>query len=100
MEQPEQHVMPRDRTEAHAMPCNSRFQTGSFFLIERVVLDSVRQFPEHALVTFALVAWTGFDQSVVAYDRRMRVGGRSGWTFAQMLNTAHLHFAWNHQLFS
>jgi glycosyltransferase involved in cell wall biosynthesis len=73
----------------YAMPRNSRFQTGSFFLIERVVLDSVRQFREQARVTFALVAWTGFDQSVVAYDRRMRTGGRSGWTFAQMLNTAY-----------
>jgi glycosyltransferase involved in cell wall biosynthesis len=73
----------------YAMPRNSRFQTGSFFLMERIVLDSVRQFREQARVTFALVAWTGFDQSVVAYDRRMRTGGRSGWTFAQMLNTAY-----------
>jgi glycosyltransferase involved in cell wall biosynthesis len=73
----------------YAMPRHSRFQTGSFFLIERIVLDSVRQFREQARVTFALVAWTGFDQSIVGYDRRMRVGGRSGWTFGQMLNTAY-----------
>ncbi len=73
----------------YAMPRNSRFQTGSFFLIERIVLDSVRQFREHARVTFALVAWTGFDQAIVAYDRRKRAGGRSGWTFAQMLNSAY-----------
>jgi glycosyltransferase involved in cell wall biosynthesis len=73
----------------YAMPRHSRFQTGSFFLIERIVLDSVRQFREQARVTFALVAWTGFDQSIVPYDRRMRTGGRSGWTFAQMLNTAY-----------
>jgi glycosyltransferase involved in cell wall biosynthesis len=72
-----------------AMPRNSKFQTGSFFLIERIVLDGVRQFREHARVTFALVAWTGFDQAVVYYDRRMRTGGRSGWTFAAMLNTAY-----------
>jgi glycosyltransferase involved in cell wall biosynthesis len=73
----------------YAMPRHSRFQTGSFFLIERIVLDSVRQFREQARVTFALVAWTGFDQSIIPYDRRMRTGGRSGWTFAQMLNTAY-----------
>ena len=72
-----------------AMPRNSKFQTGSFFLIERIVLDGLRQFREHARVTFALVAWTGFDQAVVHYDRRMRTGGRSGWTFASMLNTAY-----------
>jgi glycosyltransferase involved in cell wall biosynthesis len=73
----------------YAMPRNSKFQTGSFFLIERVVLDGVRQFREHARVTFALVAWTGFDQAVVNYDRRARTEGRSGWSFAQMLNTAY-----------
>src|SRR5207249_12287436 len=45
-----------------AMPRNSQFRTGSFFLIDRAVLDCVRQFREHSRVTFALVAWTGFEQ--------------------------------------
>jgi dolichol-phosphate mannosyltransferase len=72
-----------------AMPRNSRFQTGSFFLIDRTVLQGVRQFREHSRVTFALVAWTGFRQAIVSYDRRSRAGGRSGWRFAQMLNTAY-----------
>jgi glycosyltransferase involved in cell wall biosynthesis len=72
-----------------AMPRNSRFQTGSFFLFERIVLDSVRQFREHSRVTFALVALAGFDQAVVNYNRKMRADGRSGWTFGQMLNTAY-----------
>jgi dolichol-phosphate mannosyltransferase len=40
-------------------------------------------------VTFALVAWTGFEQMVVAYDRRVRLDGRSGWTVGQMVNTAY-----------
>jgi hypothetical protein len=39
----------------YAMPRDSRFQTGSFFMIERIVLDSVRQFRERARETFALV---------------------------------------------
>jgi dolichol-phosphate mannosyltransferase len=71
------------------MPRNSQFRTGSFFLIDRVVLDCVRQFREHSRVTFALVAWTGFDQSTVIYDRRPRLAGSSGWTFGQLLNTAY-----------
>src|SRR5262249_16330316 len=74
---------------AYAMPRNSRFQTGSFFLIDRVVLDSLLQFREHSRVTFALVAWTGYDQSIVTYDRGPRVGGRSGWTFAKMIAPAY-----------
>jgi dolichol-phosphate mannosyltransferase len=33
------------------------------------------------------VAWTGFDQSRVLYDRRQRQAGRSGWTFGRMIKT-------------
>jgi glycosyltransferase involved in cell wall biosynthesis len=73
----------------YAMPRNSLFQTGSFFLVDRVVVDCFRQFREHARSTFALVAWTGFDQAVVGYDRRPRIAGRSGWTFLQMVNSAY-----------
>jgi glycosyltransferase involved in cell wall biosynthesis len=73
----------------YAMPHNSRFQTGSFFLIDRVVLDCVRRFREQSRVTFALVAWTGFEQAVVTYDRPKRIAGHSKWTFSQMLNTAY-----------
>lgn len=72
-----------------AMPRNSRFTTGSFLLINRTVLESVRQFREQYRVTFALVAWTGFNQAVVEYDRQLRTAGRSGWSFGQMVNTAY-----------
>ena len=73
----------------HAMPSGSKFQTGSFFLIDRTVLNCFRQFREHSRVTFALVAWTGFDQATVSYDRRARVIGTSGWSFGRMLATAY-----------
>lgn len=73
----------------YAMPKGSKFQTGSFFLVDKTVLDCMRQFREHGRVTFALVAWTGFDQEIVNYDRQPRVSGRSGWTYMQMLNTAY-----------
>lgn len=73
----------------YAMPRGSKFQTGSFFLIDRIVLDCVRRFGEHARVTFALVAWTGFNQAIVFYDRRRRIEGRSGWTLWQVMNAAY-----------
>jgi glycosyltransferase involved in cell wall biosynthesis len=69
----------------HAMPRRSRFTTGSFFLVDRKVADCFRQFREHNRITFALVAWTGFDQAVVEYDRKKRVAGVSKWTFAKMI---------------
>jgi glycosyltransferase involved in cell wall biosynthesis len=73
----------------YAMPRHSRFTTGSFLLMDRKVLSCVRQFREQSRVTFALVAWTGFDQAVVPYDRQPRIAGRSGWRFSQMVNSAY-----------
>lgn len=70
-----------------AMPRGSRFTVGSFLLVDRKVADCFRQFQEHNRVTFALVAWTGFTETVVEYDRRDRRTGRSGWTYKQMLKT-------------
>ena len=67
-----------------AMPRGSRFATGSFFLVDRQVADCYRQFREQNRITFALVAWTGFDQARVEYDRRPRLAGTSGWNLRGM----------------
>jgi len=71
----------------YAMPKNSKFTTGSFFLIDRSVVKCFNRFKEHNRITFALVAWTGFNQDFVDYDRQARMAGKSGWTFSQMLKT-------------
>lgn len=68
-----------------AMPRGSKFSTGSFLLMDRVVVECFRQFKEHNRITFALVAWTGFNQDVVLYDRRARQAGVSGWNFGRMI---------------
>jgi glycosyltransferase involved in cell wall biosynthesis len=69
----------------HAMPRGSRFTTGSFFLVDRKVAECFRQFQEANRITFALVAWTGFEQAVVEYDRKQRTFGVSGWNLGRML---------------
>lgn len=71
----------------YAMPRGSRFTTGSFLLADRKVLDSVQQMRENSRITFALVAWTGFRQEAVEYDRQRRRAGASGWTFGRMIKT-------------
>ncbi len=68
-----------------AMPRGSRFCTGSFLLIDRKVVDCLNEMGEHHRITFALVAWTGFDQDVVLYDRQARTQGRSGWSFGRSM---------------
>jgi glycosyltransferase involved in cell wall biosynthesis len=69
----------------YAMPRGSKFTTGSFFLADRQVIECFRQMRETSRVTFALIAWTGFDQAVVDYDRLARSAGKSGWTFGRMI---------------
>jgi dolichol-phosphate mannosyltransferase len=69
----------------YAMPKGSKFTTGSFFLVDRTVAECFRKFKEHNRITFAIVAWTGFEQDVVEYDRRKRVAGVSGWNFSKMI---------------
>jgi dolichol-phosphate mannosyltransferase len=76
-------------TRRYAMPRGSRFTTGSFLLMDRKVLDCFLQFRERNRVTFALVAWTGFEQATVEYDRRSREAGVSSWKWHGMLKTAY-----------
>jgi glycosyltransferase involved in cell wall biosynthesis len=70
-----------------AMPKRSRFTTGSFLLADRLVVECFKQFQEQHRIVFAIVAWTGFDQAVVDYDRLPRAIGQSKWNFGQMLKT-------------
>jgi glycosyltransferase involved in cell wall biosynthesis len=70
----------------YAMPRGSKFTTGSFFLADRRVVDCFKEMREAARVTFALIAWTGFDQAIVDYDRVSRKAGKSGWTFGRMIH--------------
>lgn len=71
----------------YAMPRGSRFTTGSFLLAGRKVVEAVQGMREHSRITFALVAWTGFRQEIVQYDRQRRRAGKSGWTFWRMVLT-------------
>jgi glycosyltransferase involved in cell wall biosynthesis len=71
----------------HAMPRRSRFTTGSFLLVDRKVAECFARFQEHNRVTFALVAWTGFSEAVVEYERQRRRTGQSGWTYGRMVKT-------------
>jgi dolichol-phosphate mannosyltransferase len=70
-----------------AMPKGSKFTTGSFLLVDRQVAQCFNQFQENHRITFAIVAWTGFEQAVVDYDRQPRALGRSKWSFRLMLKT-------------
>lgn len=59
-----------------------------FFLIDRKVVDSINQFQEKNVSLFALIAWLGFDQETVTYDKLARQHGRSGWSLEKKLKMA------------
>jgi len=73
----------------YALPPSSRFTTGSFLLMDRAVLRCYQQFGEATRITFALVAYTGFSQAVVDYDRAPRLAGRSAWNVKAMVKAAY-----------
>jgi glycosyltransferase involved in cell wall biosynthesis len=56
-----------------------------FFLLDRVVLDAFRRFPERNVSVLALITWLGFRQEFVEYDKQPRRAGRSGWTLARKI---------------
>ena len=56
-----------------------------FFLIDRVVLDAFRRFPERNVSVLALITWLGFRQEYVEYDKQPRATGQSGWTLSRKI---------------
>jgi glycosyltransferase involved in cell wall biosynthesis len=70
-----------------AMPKGSKFATGGFLLMDRKVVECVRQMREANRLIFGLVAWTGFRQAVVEYDRQRRAAGRSAWSAGRMVKS-------------
>jgi dolichol-phosphate mannosyltransferase len=54
-------------------------------LLDRAVIDAVREFREHHVSLLALITWMGFRQVSVPCPREPRVRGRSGWTRARRM---------------
>ncbi len=62
--------------------------TGDFRIISRKVLLALRQMPEQNKFLRGQIAWVGFRQTFVLYDRAERAGGETGYTYRKMLKFA------------
>ena len=62
--------------------------TGDFRLMDRRVVEAVRQMPEQHRFLRGMVSWVGFRQTGVTYHRQPRFAGSSTFTFAKMLRFA------------
>lgn len=71
--------------------------TGDFRLIDRKVVNALKQFNEHHRFLRGLVSFVGFKQTAVLFDREARFAGESGYPLRKMITFATdgiLGFSW------
>ncbi len=62
--------------------------TGDFRIVSRRIVQALRQMPEQHKFLRGQIAWVGFRQTFVEYDRAERAGGETGYTYRKMLSFA------------
>ncbi len=62
--------------------------TGDFRIIDRKVVEVLKQMPEQNKFLRGQIAWAGFRQTFVEYDRDERLTGKTSYTYAKMIRFA------------
>lgn len=62
--------------------------TGDFRLLDRRVVDALKQVPERNRFMKGLFAWVGFKQTSIVYDRPQRYKGTTKWNYWRLWNFA------------
>jgi polyisoprenyl-phosphate glycosyltransferase len=62
--------------------------TGDFRLIDNKVLRTINSMPEHDRFLRGMVAWVGFKQTAVQFDRDARHAGQTNYPFKKMFKLA------------
>ncbi|MCB9251574.1 MAG: glycosyltransferase family 2 protein [Flavobacteriales bacterium] len=62
--------------------------TGDFRILHRKVAEQVKRMPEKQKFLRGQMAWVGFRQTFLEYDRDERMSGQTGYTFRKMLRLA------------
>jgi polyisoprenyl-phosphate glycosyltransferase len=62
--------------------------TGDFRIMDRKIVNVLKQMPEQHKFLRAQIAWAGFKQSYVLYDRDQRNSGETGYTYRKMIRFA------------
>jgi glycosyltransferase involved in cell wall biosynthesis len=72
------------RVSDHEIP----FDAGDFRLLDRAVIDALGRMPERDRFMRGMVAWIGFRQEAVEYDRAARAAGETKYPFRRMVRFA------------
>jgi len=62
--------------------------TGDYRIIDRKVVRMLNQMPEQQKFIRGQIAWVGFRQTFIEYDRQARHAGKTGYSYAKMLKFA------------
>lgn len=62
--------------------------TGDFRLIDKKIVDYLRQMPEQNKFLRGQIAWLGFRQTFVEFERDKRKAGKTNYSFKKMLSFA------------
>lgn len=62
--------------------------TGDFRIMSRKIVQVLQQMPEQHKFLRAQIAWAGFAQTSIEYDRDPRNAGSSGYTYRKMIRLA------------
>lgn len=61
---------------------------GDFRIMDRKVVDVLKQMPEQQKFLRGQISWIGFNQTYIEYDREERHGGQTGYTYKKMFRFA------------
>lgn len=76
------------RLLAHWSDVEIPLDTGDFRLMDRRVVDRLREMREESRYIRGLVAWLGFRQCALEYERQGRHAGETGYTLAKLFQLA------------
>jgi glycosyltransferase involved in cell wall biosynthesis len=62
--------------------------TGDFRLLDRKVVEALKQLPERTRFMKGLFAWVGFKQTSILFDRQPRFQGKTTWNYWKLWNFA------------
>ncbi len=67
---------------------NIPVDTGDFRIIDRKIVDVLKQMPEQQKFLRGQISWIGFNQTYVEYERDERNAGETGYTYKKMIRLA------------
>lgn len=76
------------RTLKVLSPIDIPLDTGDFRIIDRSIVEVLKQMPEQDKFVRGQIAWMGFKQTFIEYDRDKRLTGEPGYTFSKLLKLA------------